>query len=430
MSQGQLTVAFHTLGCKLNFSETSAISRMMEGADFRKVPFNGKADIYFIHGCTVTASADKKTRQLINQTVRKHPGSFIIVAGCYAQVRHKEIAGIKGVDLVLGTNEKYDILHFINDLNKRPVPEIHNCERHELSSFHPAFSTGDRTRAFLKIQDGCDYSCSYCTIPLARGKSRNQAVSECVKDAHEIAEKGIKEIVLTGVNIGDFGKSTGESFTDLLEALTQVQGIDRFRISSIEPNLLNDNIIELVAKNSKLLPHFHIPLQSGSDRILAGMRRRYTRDVFASGVQKIRELMPLAGIGADIIAGFPGETEEDFNDTYEFLDSLDLSYLHVFSYSSRNNTPAAAMEGQLDKRVKDNRSKKLHLLSERKRRQFNEKCRGMSAEVLWESEEKPGYLAGFTENYLRVYRPYERILEGTISTHILEETDENANFIV
>lgn len=430
MSEGQLTVAFHTLGCKLNFSETSAISRMMESADFRKIPFNEEADIYFIHGCTVTGSADKKTRQLIQQTVRKHPDSFIIVAGCYAQVRNKEIAGIKGVDLVLGTNEKYDILHFINDLNKRPVPEIHNCERYELNSFHPAFSTGGRTRAFLKIQDGCDYSCSYCTIPLARGKSRNQAVSECVKDAREIAEKGIKEVVLTGVNIGDFGKSTGESFLDLLEALTEVQGIDRFRISSLEPNLLNDNIIELVAKNSKLLPHFHIPLQSGSDRILAGMRRRYTRDVFASRVQKIKKLMPLAGIGADIIAGFPGETEEDFNDTYAFLDSLDLSYLHVFSYSSRDNTPAASMEGQLDKRVKNHRSKKLQLLSERKRRQFNEKCRGMSAEVLWESEEKSGYLAGFTENYLRVYRPYESSLEGTISTHILEETDENGNFIV
>lgn len=430
MSEGQLTVAFHTLGCKLNFSETSEISRTMEGAHFRKVPFNEEADVYVIHGCTVTGSADKKTRQLIKQTVRKHPDSFIIVAGCYAQVRHKEIAGIKGVDLVLGTNEKYDILHFIKDLNKRPVPEIHNCERHELSSFHPAFSRGDRTRAFLKIQDGCDYSCSYCTIPLARGKSRNQAVSECVNDAREIAEKGIKEVVLTGVNIGDFGKSTGESFTDLLKALTKVQGIDRFRISSVEPNLLNDDIIELVAKNSKLLPHFHIPLQSGSDRILAGMRRRYKRDVFASRVQKIRELMPLAGIGADIIAAFPGETEEDFNDTYAFLDSLDLSYLHVFSYSSRDNTPAASMEGQLDKRVKDHRSKKLQLLSERKRRLFNEQCRGMSAEVLWESEEKPGYLAGFTENYLRVYRPYERMLEGTISSHILEETDENGNFIV
>ena len=430
MSQGQLTVAFHTLGCKLNFSETSEISRTMEGAHFRKVPFNEEADVYVIHGCTVTGSADRKTRQVIKQTIRRHPGSFIIVAGCYAQVRHKEIAGIRGVDLVLGTNEKYDILHFINDLDKRPVPEIHNCERHELSSFHPAFSTGERTRAFLKIQDGCDYSCSYCTIPLARGKSRNQEIGRCVEDAREIAEKGIKEIVLTGVNIGDFGKSTGESFIDLLDALTQVQGIDRFRISSIEPDLLDDRIIELVSKNRKLLPHFHIPLQSGSDRILARMRRRYKRDVFASRVQKIKTLMPLAGIGADIITGFPGEREEDFYDTYEFLDSLDLTYLHVFSYSSRNNTPAASMAGQLDKRVKDHRSKKLQLLSERKKRQFNEQCRGMSAEILWESEEKPGYLAGFTENYLRVYRQYESILEGTISTHILEETDENDNFIV
>jgi threonylcarbamoyladenosine tRNA methylthiotransferase MtaB len=418
------------MGCKLNFSETSAISSVMVDAGFRKVPFSDEADIYFIHGCTVTESADKKTRQMIKQTIRKHPTSFIIVAGCYAQVRHEEIASIKGVDLILGTKEKYDILQFVKDLNKRPVPEIHNCERDELKLFNPAFSTGDRTRAFLKIQDGCDYSCSYCTIPLARGQSRNQDIGKCVEDARQIAMKGIREVVLTGVNIGDFGKSTGESFFDLLEALTEVQGIERYRISSVEPNLLENRVIELVSGNRKLLPHFHIPLQSGSDRILARMRRRYKRDVFASRVRKIRELMPLAGIGADIIAGFPGETEEDFADTYEFLDSLDLSYLHVFTYSSRNNTPAALMDGQLEKKVKNYRSKKLQLLSEKKRMQFTDRCWGMSAEILWESEEKPGYLAGFTENYLRVYRPYESILEGTISTHILQETDENGNFTV
>ncbi|MDT8401048.1 MAG: tRNA (N(6)-L-threonylcarbamoyladenosine(37)-C(2))-methylthiotransferase MtaB [Bacteroidales bacterium] len=430
MSDRQLKVAFHTLGCKLNFSETSAIGRMMEGEGFRKVAFDEKADVYVIHGCTVTEAADKKCRQVIKQTIRKSPGSFIIVAGCYAQIRHAEIARIPGVDLILGTNEKYEIKRFLSDLNKREVPEIHNCERDELRLFHSAYSLGDRTRAFLKIQDGCDYSCSYCTIPMARGRSRNQPISECVKDAGKIAVKGIKEIVLTGVNTGDFGRSTGETFYDLLEALTRVKGIERYRISSVEPNLLTDNIINLVAENNRIMPHLHIPLQSGSDRILAKMRRRYTRDVFASRVEKIREKLPLAGIGADVIAGFPGETEEDFMDTYNFLSSLDLSYLHVFSYSSRAGTPAASMDGQIDKGTKHRRSKKLQSLSEKKRKEFNDKCRGMHADILWETEEKPGFIAGFTGNYIRVYRAWDISLEGKISSHILRETDENGNFTV
>ncbi len=430
MSDRQLKVAFHTLGCKLNFSETSAIGRMMEENGFQKVSFDEKADVYVIHGCTVTEAADKKCRQVIKQTIRKSPDSFIIVAGCYAQIRHEEIARIKGVDLILGTNEKYDIPGFLKDLEKRPVPEIHNCERNELISFHPSYSLGDRTRAFLKIQDGCDYSCSYCTIPMARGRSRNQRISACIKDAEKIAEKGIKEIVLTGVNIGDFGKSTGETFHELLKALTAVKGIERYRLSSVEPNLLDDKVIEMVANKTKILPHFHLPLQSGSDRILAEMRRRYKRDVFSSRVKKIRELMPLAGIGADVIAGFPGETEDDFRDSYNFLSSIDLSYLHVFSYSARRDTPAASMEGQTDSTTKQRRSKKLHLLSEKKKLEFIEKCRGLSVKVLWETEEKPGYIAGYTDNYIRVYTAYDSTLEGKITSHILRETDENGNFIL
>jgi len=430
MSDRQLKVAFHTLGCKLNFSETSAIGRIMEEAGFRKVSFDEKADVYVIHGCTVTEAADKKCRQVIRQTIRKSPDSFIVVAGCYAQIRHAEIAKIPGVDLILGTNEKYDIPGFLSNLNKRKVPEIHNCERNELTPFYSAYSLDDRTRAFLKIQDGCDYSCSYCTIPMARGKSRNKPVSECVKDAEKIAGKGIKEIVLTGINICDFGKSTGETFYDLLETLIKIKGIERYRISSVEPNLLTDKIIKLVAKNDKIMPHFHIPLQSGSDRILAKMRRRYTRDVFASRVERIRDLIPLAGIGADVIAGFPGETEEEFMDTYGFLSSLDLSYLHVFSYSARKGTPAASMEGQIDNKTKHHRSKKLQSLSEKKRKEFNEKCRGMRADILWESEEKPGYIAGFTGNYIRVYTASGITLKGKITSHILRETDENGNFTV
>jgi len=430
MSERQLKVAFHTLGCKLNYSETSSISRIMEGKGFQKVSVNEKADIYVIHGCTVTEAADRKCRQVIKQTIRKSPDSFIIVAGCYAQMRYEEIAKIKGVDLVLGTNEKYDIPGFLEDIEKRPVPEIHNCENSELESFHSSYSIGDRTRAFLKIQDGCDYSCSYCTIPMARGKSRNQRISDCIEDAEKIAEKGIKEIVLTGVNIGDFGKSTGETFYELLKALITVKRIERYRLSSVEPNLLDDKIIDLVANNTKILPHFHIPLQSGSDRILALMRRRYKRDVFASRVKKIREQMPLAGIGADIITGFPGETEEDFRNSYNFLSSLDLSYLHVFRYSARKGTPAALMEGQTDSITKQRRSKKLHLLSDKKIKEFNEKCRGMSVKVLWETEERPGYIAGFTDNYIRVYKAYDRTLEGKITSHILRETDENGNFIL
>ena len=430
MTDRHLKVAYHTLGCKLNFSETSAISRIMEKAGYQNSGFDEDADIHIIHGCTVTEAADKKCRQLIKKTIRRSPGAFIIVAGCYAQLRHDEIARIEGVDLVLGTNEKYDILKYLRNIYKRPVPEIHNCGRDQQVSYHPSYSGQGRTRSFLKIQDGCDYSCSYCTIPRARGKSRNQSVEACLNDAGEIAERGMKEIVLTGVNIGDFGKTTGESFYDLLKELVKVKGIERYRISSIEPNLISDRIIKLVAENNKILQHFHIPLQSGSDKILAKMRRRYTRDIFASRVNRIRELMPLAGIGADIITGFPGETEEDFMDSYNFLCSLDLSYLHVFSYSPRKGTPAADMEGQTDHKTKQRRSKKLQALSENKRMEFHRKCAGAEVDILWESEDEPGKISGFTGNYIRVYADYDSALKGKISRHILKETDENGNFTV
>ncbi len=430
MSDRQLKVAFHTLGCKLNFAESSSMGREMEKGNFRKVPFNEDADIYVIHGCTVTETADKKCRQMIKRTVRRAPDALIVVAGCYAQLRYNEIAKIPGVDLILGTNEKFNIREYLQNIKKRPVPEIHNCEKNDMILFNPSYSGTDRTRSFLKIQDGCDYNCSYCTIPVARGKSRNQTIADCIKEANEIASEGIKEIVLTGVNIGDFGKTTDESFYDLLKELTTVRGIERYRISSVEPNLLSDEIIKLVASGEKLLPHFHIPLQSGSDKILATMRRRYRRELFRSKVEKIREYMPLAGIGADVIAGFPGETEEDFNDTYNFLDSLDISYLHVFNYSRRKGTDAAEMGNHVDSMTRQIRSKKLQALSDKKRTAFKNKCTGSSVNILWEREDKPGMTGGFTENYIRVYTAYDSRLEGQITSHILHDTDENGNFIV
>lgn len=430
MSDRQLKVAFHTLGCKLNFSETSAISMKMEKAGYRKTSFDDKADVYIIHGCTVTESADKKCRQAIKKTIRKNPDALIVVAGCYAQIRHKEIAEIKGVDLVLGTSEKYDILKYLENRDKRPVPELHNCEMNEKSIFNSSFSGSDRTRSFLKIQDGCDYSCSYCTIPMARGRSRNQPIRDCIRDAEKIADKGVKEIVLTGINIGDFGKSSNESLYGLLKELINVQGIERYRISSIEPNLITDEIIELVADNKKIMPHFHIPLQSGSDKVLAAMKRRYTRETFASRVKMIRKAIPLAGIGADVIVGFPGETNKDFNETYRFIQSLELSYLHVFSYSEREGTPAALMGNSIDHTTRHSRSKELQALSELKKKQFNKKCAGMETEILWESEDPPGKVSGFTENYIRVYASFDIKLEGKISRHILKETDENGNFTV
>jgi len=430
MSTVKSRVAFHTFGCKLNFSETSAMSRKLEENSFIPVSFNEEAEIYVIHGCTVTESADRKCRQAINKILRRSPDSFIVVAGCYAQLRHREIAAIPGVDLVLGTGEKYDIVKYLQNIEKRSKTEVHNCETDQIRLFNSSYSMGDRTRSFLKVQDGCNYNCSYCTIPRARGRSRNQPVIKCVDDAKRIAEKGIKEIVLTGVNIGDFGRSTGESFLELLEGLVKVDGIERYRISSVEPDLLSDEIIEFAAHNRKIMPHFHLPLQSGNNGILGKMRRRYTREVFTSRVNKIRKEIPPAGIGADVITGFPGEGEDEFNDTYRFLEDTDVSYLHVFSYSKRSGTPAALMDEQVDKKVRNLRSKKLQALSEKKKMLFNNKCKGTCVEILWESEEKPGLIAGFTGNYIRVFTKYQPALEGRISKHILRDIDENANFVI
>ena len=346
-------VAFHTLGCKLNFAETSTISRSFPVEIFERVPANSKADIYVINTCSVTDAADKKCRQAIKKFIALSPGAFIAVVGCYAQLKPQEISAIPGVDLVLGTNEKFDIADYLTDLKKRPEVEIYSWDLSSSDSFNQAYSVGDRTRSFLKVQDGCDYGCSYCTIPLARGHSRSPKISSIKSEAENIAGRGVREIVITGVNIGDFGKSTGESFTALLKELVKIQGIDRIRISSIEPNLLTDEMIEMIVMNEKILPHFHIPLQSGSNKILGLMRRRYTRDVFAARVKMVMEKLPLAGIGVDVIVGFPGESVSDFEDTYSFLWEMPLSYLHVFTFSERPDTVAEKLPSKVSHTEKE-----------------------------------------------------------------------------
>lgn len=428
MSADKKKVAFHTLGCKLNFSETSAIARSLDSESFEKVSFNEKADIYIINTCTVTDSADKKSRQAIKKATRKSPDACIIVVGCYAQLKPVEITSIPGVDLVLGTDERFNLKSYIERIEDHTIEKGYSCEKPDSTHFSPSYSFGDRTRSFLKVQDGCDYICSYCTIPLARGKSRNQQVSACVSEAKEISSHGIKEIVITGVNIGDFGQTTGESFLDLLKELVKVDGIERYRISSTEPNLLTDEIIDLVLNEKKLLPHFHIPLQSGSDPVLVRMKRRYRRDIFANRIDYIRKKIPYAGIGADVITGFPGESDKEFNDTLNFLSEMDLSYLHVFSFSPRTNTPAAGMTGQVRKEIINNRSKILHRLSESKRIDFSKRCLGLKTEVLWENSIAEGYISGFTGNYLRVVTPYKKSLTGKINEVLLLKMNENGNF--
>ncbi|HRW84391.1 MAG TPA: tRNA (N(6)-L-threonylcarbamoyladenosine(37)-C(2))-methylthiotransferase MtaB [Bacteroidales bacterium] len=414
-------IVFYTLGCKLNFTETSALSGSFPEDRFERVPASSKADIYIINTCTVTEAADRKCRQAITKFIRKSPGAFIAVVGCYAQMRPLEIAAIPGVDLVLGTAEKFDVARFIENHEKTKHPEIHSCELSDKTGFVNSLSAGDRTRAFLKVQDGCDYRCSYCTVALARGGSRNPPVSTLVGEAKEIAAKGIKEIVLTGVNIGDFGKSTGETFTTLLKELTKVEGIERYRISSVEPNLLTDEIIELCTENRKLLPHFHIPLQSGSDRILALMGRRYKRELFAGRVIKIREMIPMAGIGADVIVGFPGETEKDFSETLSFLEEMPLSYLHVFTWSERPGTRAASMSGKISHKEKEKRSKILIDLSHRKHKDFLLRNSGKNAEVLFEKKKVNGMISGYTGNYIRVEHPWNPSLPGKIKEVRLKE---------
>jgi threonylcarbamoyladenosine tRNA methylthiotransferase MtaB len=407
-------VAFHTLGCKLNFAETSTISRSFPEEIFERVPANSKADIYVINTCSVTDAADKKCRQAIKKFINLSPGAFIAVVGCYAQLNPQEISAITGVDLVLGTNEKFNIADYLTDIKKRDEPEIHSCDLSFNERFNQSYSMGDRTRSFLKVQDGCDYGCSYCTIPLARGLSRNPEIATIICEAEKIAARGIKEIVITGVNIGDFGKSTGESFTGLLKELIEVRGIERFRISSIEPNLLTDELIEMTALNEKILPHFHIPLQSGSNLILRQMRRRYTREVFADRVKTVREKLPFAGIGADVIVGFPGESVSDFEDTYNFLEEIPLSYLHVFTFSERPDTVAEKLPNKVLHSEKEIRSKKLIALSDKKNLEFIEINRGQITNVLFERTRSDKSITGFTSNYIRVEYPWQISLAGQI----------------
>jgi threonylcarbamoyladenosine tRNA methylthiotransferase MtaB len=414
-------VAFHTLGCKLNFAETSTMIRSFPEDQFERVTANAKADIYVINTCSVTDAADRKCRQAIKKFIAQSPGAFIAVVGCYAQLKSQEISSIPGVDLILGTNEKFDIAAYLSDSEKRATTEIHSCNPSAVYGFNASYSLGDRTRSFLKVQDGCDYGCSYCTIPLARGQSRNPEIANVIREAEKIAERGVKEIVLTGVNIGDFGKSTGESFTTLLAELIKVRGIERFRISSIEPNLLTDEIIRMAAKNEKILPHFHIPLQSGSNKILRLMRRRYTREVFQDRVKMIRNMLPYSGIGADVIVGFPGESPVDFEDTFSLLKELPISYLHVFSFSERPSTSAENLPDKVLPVDKMKRSKQLIALSESKIEEFNILNIGQSTNVLFEKSRTDGLITGFSSNYIRVEYPWQSRLSGQIKRVKLNE---------
>ncbi len=410
-------VAFYTLGCKLNFSETSSIGRIFKDAGYETTPFHSQADVYVINTCSVTDHADKKCRKVVKEALKYSPNAYITIVGCYAQLKPKEIADIPGVDMVLGAAEKFNIIEHIDDLTKQEKAVIRNSPITETNQFVPAFSIGDRTRTFLKVQDGCDYSCTFCTIPLARGASRSGAIEDIIRQAQEIAASGVKEIVLTGVNIGDFGVRDGkrqDKFIDLVKALDDVEGIERIRISSIEPNLLSNEIIAFVAQSKRFVPHFHMPLQSGSNKVLANMRRRYKRELYSERVAKIKSLMPNCCIGVDVIVGFPGETRDDFIDTYNFLNEMDISYLHVFTYSERENTIAAQMEGAIPGAQRSERSKMLHILSEKKRRAFYEQNLGQVGEVLFESDIKDGYMHGFSKNYVKVRTLFDPLLVNEI----------------
>ncbi|MBN8622919.1 MAG: tRNA (N(6)-L-threonylcarbamoyladenosine(37)-C(2))-methylthiotransferase MtaB [Flavobacteriales bacterium] len=408
------TAAFHTLGCKLNFAETSTIARQLTSAGYEKVSFDDKANVYVINTCSVTENADRECKLHVKRAMKANPEGLVVILGCYAQLKPEEISQIEGVDLVLGAKEKFNILSYLDDLQKSENQGIvHSCEIDETDFFIGSYSIGDRTRAFLKVQDGCDYKCTYCTIPLARGISRSDTIENVVKNAQEIAAKGIKEIVLTGVNIGDYGKGEfgnkkhEHTFLDLISELDKVDGIERIRISSIEPNLLKDESIELVSKSKSFVPHFHIPLQSGSDELLKKMKRRYLTKLYTDRVAKIREVMPDSCIGVDVIVGFPGETEEEFLKTYNFLNELPISYLHVFTYSERENTEAAEMDGIVPISERKKRNKMLRILSEKKKMAFYQTQIGKTLPVLWEHENKSGLMYGFTENYVRVQKPFE-----------------------
>jgi len=424
-------VAFYTLGCKLNFSETSTIARNFQDEGFDRVDFSEVADIYVINTCSVTENADKRFKTIVKQAQKYNPHAFVAAVGCYAQLKPQELADVHGVDLVLGATEKFKITDYINDLSKNDFGEVHSCEIEDADFYVGSYSIGDRTRAFLKVQDGCDYKCTYCTIPLARGISRSDELSNVLSNAKEISEKGIKEIVLTGVNIGDYGKGEfgnkkhEHTFYELVQALDEVKNIERLRISSIEPNLLKNETIEFVSKSNSFVPHFHIPLQSGSNAILKLMRRRYMKELYLDRVSKIKEVMPHACIGVDVIVGFPGETDEHFLETYNFLNQLEISYLHVFTYSERDNTVAAELEGVVPKNVRAKRSKMLRGLSAKMRRAFYESQIGCKRTVLFENENKEGYIHGFTENYVKVKTPWNPDLVNTLHSVELANIDDD-----
>jgi len=412
MSNGR-TVALHTLGCKLNYSETSAVERLLEDDGFVKTNFTDKADVYVINTCSVTENADKECRQLVRRVQRKAPEALVVIMGCYAQLKPKEIAEIPGVDLVLGASEKFNITSHLKELTHGDSAKICSCEIEDIEGFHSSFSLNDRTRTFLKVQDGCDYNCSFCTIPMARGKSRSNSIQNVLLEIRKIADEGVKEIVLTGINLGDFGKDgsgekTGENFYSLIKKIEEFDGVNRYRISSIEPNLLTEEIINFVAESKKFMPHFHIPLQSGSNKILGLMRRRYRRELYAEKVEFIKKLIPDCCIGVDVITGFPGESEEDFKDTVDFLISLDVSYFHVFTYSERDNTHALTIEPIVPVHIRHERTKILRSLSYKKMQQFSSSHSGEIRKVLFEGKSKNGMMEGFTDNYIKIAVPFKK----------------------
>ncbi|WP_018675817.1 tRNA (N(6)-L-threonylcarbamoyladenosine(37)-C(2))-methylthiotransferase MtaB [Riemerella columbina] len=426
------TAAYHTLGCKLNFAETSTIARQLTDAGYQKVSFDDKASVYIINTCSVTENADKECKYHVKRAIKANPDGLVVIVGCYAQLKPEEISKINGVDLVLGAKEKFNILSYLGDLEKTDhLGVVHSCEIEEADFFIGSYSIGDRTRAFLKVQDGCDYKCTYCTIPLARGISRSDTIENIVKNAKEIAHKDIKEIVLTGVNIGDYGKGEfgnkrhEHTFLDLITELDQIEGIERIRISSIEPNLLKDESIHLVANSQRFVPHFHIPLQSGSDDLLKKMKRRYLTKLYQNRIEKIKSVMPDAAIGVDVIVGFPGETEERFLETYHFLNELPVSYFHIFTYSERENTEAASMEGVVPIPVRKKRNKMLRILSEKKKMAFYQTQLGKTLPILWEHDNKNGMMYGFTENYVRVKKPFDANSINQIEHLKLHQIDDD-----
>ena len=419
-------VAFYTLGCKLNFSETSTIGRSLQEAGFAKVDFDASPDVFVINTCSVTENADKKCRQLVKRAMKSNPEGFVAIIGCFAQLKPKEISEIPGVDIVLGANEKFNILDHLDSLDKKETAVISNESIKETKDFVPAFSMGDRTRSFLKVQDGCDYFCTFCTIPLARGKSRNATIESTVNEAMKIAETDIKEVVLTGVNIGDFGQGGDENFFGLVKELDKVTGIDRFRISSIEPNLLSDEIISYCLSDAaRFVPHFHIPLQSGSNRLLQAMRRKYKRELFANSVKHIKQIRPDACIGVDVIVGFPGETEDEFMETVDFLKELEISYLHIFTYSERANTTAIKLGDPVPMSIRKQRSQQLHILSNKKKRAFYAENVGKTETVLFENENNDGYMYGFTANYVKIKTPFNEALTNTFQRISMDEIDRD-----